>query len=83
LAPFDPSKGLTKLKSWDEMPSEAEAKEIRPLLTRILELTNAAKKELNGTQLVVFFLQCCTQPLQAQISKLWAYTGTTDLLEYH
>jgi hypothetical protein len=42
-------KGLTKLKSWD-----AEVEEIQPLLARILELKNAAKKELNGTQLMVF-----------------------------
>jgi hypothetical protein len=35
LAPFDPSKGLKKLKTWDAPPSEAEAKEIQPLLTQI------------------------------------------------
>jgi hypothetical protein len=56
LAPFDPAKSLTKLKSWDALPSETEAKEIKPLLAQILELKNAAKKELNGTQLMVFFL---------------------------
>jgi hypothetical protein len=27
---------------------------------------------------MVFFLQRRIQPLQAQISKLWAYSGTTD-----
>jgi hypothetical protein len=59
LAPFDPTKSLKKLKSWDALPSEAEdeAEEIKPLLTRILDLKNAAKKELSGTQLMVFFLQ--------------------------
>jgi hypothetical protein len=36
LAPFDPSKSLTKLKSWYSLPSESEAKEIQPLLARIL-----------------------------------------------
>jgi hypothetical protein len=56
LAPFDLAKILTKLKSWDALPSETEAGEIKPLLAQILELKNAAKKELNGTQLMVFFL---------------------------
>jgi hypothetical protein len=36
LAPFDASKGLKKLKSWDALPSKAEAKEIKPLITQIL-----------------------------------------------
>jgi hypothetical protein len=58
LAPFDPTKGLTKLTSWDALPSEVETKEIQPLLAHIQELENATKKELNGTQLIVFFLQC-------------------------
>jgi hypothetical protein len=57
LAPFDPDKGLTKLTSWDALPSETEAGEIKPLLAHIQELKNVAKKELNGTQLIVFFLQ--------------------------
>jgi hypothetical protein len=56
LAPFHPNKRLTKLKSWDALPSEAEAKEIKPLLTQMLDLKNATKRELNGTQLMVFFL---------------------------
>jgi hypothetical protein len=33
LAPFDPTKSLTKLKSWDALPSKVEAEEIKPLLT--------------------------------------------------
>jgi hypothetical protein len=64
LAPFDLAKSLTKLKSWDALLSEAEAKEIQPLSAQILEPMNAAKKELNQTQLMVFF------PLQTRISKL-------------
>jgi hypothetical protein len=32
LAPFDAAKGLTKLSSWDTLPSDAEAEEIKPLL---------------------------------------------------
>jgi hypothetical protein len=78
LAPFDLVKGLTKLKSCDALPSEVEVEVIQQLFTRILELKNAAKKELNGTQLMVFFLQCQIQPLQAQILKLWSYLGATD-----
>jgi hypothetical protein len=47
-------------------------------LARIQELKNVAKKELHGTQLIAFFLQQQIQPMQAQISKLWMYSGTTD-----
>jgi hypothetical protein len=43
-----------------------------------MELKNEAKKELDGMQLMVFFLQRRIQPLQAQISKLWSYSGATD-----
>jgi hypothetical protein len=60
------------------MPSEAEAEEIKPLLTHILKLKNSTNKELSGTQFMVFFLQRRIQPLQARISKLWAYLGKTD-----
>jgi hypothetical protein len=35
LAPFDVDKGLTKLTSWDALPSDAEAEEIKPLLAHI------------------------------------------------
>jgi hypothetical protein len=44
LAPFDPNKSQTKLKSWDTLPSEAEAKEIKPLLTQILDLKKQTKR---------------------------------------
>jgi hypothetical protein len=57
LAPFDPTIALTKLTSWDALPSETEAEEIKPLLGRIQELKNAAKKEIHVTHLIVFFLQ--------------------------
>jgi hypothetical protein len=36
LAPFDASKSLKKLKWWDALPYDSEAKEIKPLLTWIL-----------------------------------------------
>jgi hypothetical protein len=72
LAPFDPAKGLTKLKYGDALPSKSEVEVIQPLLARILELKNAAKRELNGTQLMVFFLKHRIQPLQApsRVSKI-------------
>jgi hypothetical protein len=70
LAPFDPAKGLTKLKCWDALPFEAEVEVIQPLLAQILELENAAKRELNGTQLMVFFLKRQIQPLQARIEAM-------------
>jgi hypothetical protein len=78
LAPFDADKILTKLASWDALPSDAEAKEIKPLLAHIQELKNVAEKELNGTQLIVFFLQWGIQPLQARVLKLWTYSGLSD-----
>jgi hypothetical protein len=35
IAPFDASKSLTKLTSWDSPPTEAEVENIKPLLTHI------------------------------------------------
>jgi hypothetical protein len=78
LAPFDASKSLKKLKSWDGLPSEAEAKEIKLLITRVLQLRAETKKELNDTQLIVFLLQHRVQPLQASVSKIWSYSGVKD-----
>jgi hypothetical protein len=49
LAPFDASKSLTKLTTWDALPSDAEVESIKTLLTHIEELKNAAEKELTGT----------------------------------
>jgi hypothetical protein len=49
LAPFDASKSLKKLTTWDAQPSDAEVKNIKPLLARIQELKNAAGNELTGT----------------------------------
>jgi hypothetical protein len=56
LAPFDASKSLTKLTTWDALPSDAEVESIKLLLARIQELKNAAVKELTGTKFMVFFL---------------------------
>jgi hypothetical protein len=54
LAPFDPSKVLTKLKSWDAL-MKWKPKKLDPF-DPILQLKNAAKKEVNKTQLMAFFL---------------------------
>jgi hypothetical protein len=78
LAPFDAGKGLTKLTSWDPLPSDAEVEEIKPWLARIKELKIVTEKELTSTQLIVFFLQRRIQPLQARMSKLWTYYGSSD-----
>jgi hypothetical protein len=78
LAPFDASKGLTKLTTWDALPSDAEVENIKSLLAHIQELKSAAGNGLNGIQLMVFFVQRHIQPLQARVSKLWTYSGLND-----
>jgi hypothetical protein len=57
IAPFDVNKSLTKLTSWDSPPTEAEVKDIKPLLTCIQILKSATRGGLTGTQLMAFFLQ--------------------------
>jgi hypothetical protein len=42
FAPFDASKGMTKLTTWDASPSEAEVENIKPLLARIQGLKSEA-----------------------------------------
>jgi hypothetical protein len=78
IAPFDASKSLKKLTSWDSPLTEAEVESIKPLLTRIQSLKSAARGGLIGTQLMVFFLQRRIQPLQSRVSKLWSYSGSAD-----
>jgi hypothetical protein len=78
IAPFDASKSLTKLTSWDSPSTEAEVENIKPLLTRIQSLKSAAGGGLIGTQLMAFFLQRRIQPLQSRVLKLWSYSGSTD-----
>jgi hypothetical protein len=48
------------------------------VLTQIAQLKAVTDKELNGTQLIVFFLQRQIQPLRARVPKLWAYSGSKD-----
>jgi hypothetical protein len=63
IAPFDASKEVKKLASWDSPPTEAEMEEIKPLLARIQELKSGRGGVLSGTQLMAFFLQRQVQPL--------------------
>jgi hypothetical protein len=56
IAPFDASKEVTKLTSWDLPPTEAEMEEIKPLLARLQELKSGRGGALSGTQLMAFFL---------------------------
>jgi hypothetical protein len=75
LAPFDPKKKLTKLKIWDQFPSEAELAETEPLMTRITKLKTIVNKEMNGVQLIAYFLQIRIQPLKARASQMWNFAG--------
>jgi hypothetical protein len=65
LAPFEASKSLMKLTTWDSPPSEAKVENIKPLLAHIQRPKSAAGGGLIGMQLMVFFLQRCIQPLQS------------------
>jgi hypothetical protein len=78
LAPFDASKELKKLASWDSPPSDVEMEQIAPLLTRIQVLKGGKGGALSGIQLMAFFVQCRVQPLQHRLSKFWSYSGLVD-----
>jgi hypothetical protein len=78
LAPFDASKELKKLASWDSPPTDAEMEEIAPLLARVQALKGGKGGALLGIQLMVFFVQRRVQPLQHCLSKLWNFCGLVD-----
>jgi hypothetical protein len=78
LAPFDASKELKKLASWDSPPTDAEMEQIAPLLTRIQVLKGVKGCALSGIQLMAFFVQRRVQPLQHRLYKLWRYSGLVD-----
>jgi hypothetical protein len=78
LAPFDASKELKKLASWDSPPTDTEMEQIAPLLTRIQVLKGGQGGALSGIQLMAFFVQRRVQPLQHRLSKLWSYSGLVD-----
>jgi hypothetical protein len=56
IAPFDASKEVKKLTSWDSPPTKIEMEEIKPLLARIPELKSGSGGALSDTQLMAFFL---------------------------
>jgi hypothetical protein len=78
LAPFDASKEVKKLASWDALPSDAEIEQVLPLLSRIQALKGGRGGALSGIQLMAFFVQCRVQPLQHCLTKLWSYSGLED-----
>jgi hypothetical protein len=78
LAPFDASKELKKLASWDSPPTDAEMEQIAPLLNRIQALKGGKGGALSGIQLMAFFVQRQVQPLQHRLSKLLSYSGLVD-----
>jgi hypothetical protein len=78
IAPFDATKDLKKLSSWDSPPTEAKMEDIKPLLACIQALKSGSGGALSGTQIMSFFLQWRVQPLQYRISKLWSYSGLED-----
>jgi hypothetical protein len=57
LAPFDASKEVKKLASWDSLLSDAEIEQIVPLLSRIQALKGGKGGALSGIQLMAFFVQ--------------------------
>jgi hypothetical protein len=78
IAPFDASKEVKKLASWDSPPTEAEMEVIKPLLARIQALKSGRGGALSATQLMAFFLQRRVQPLQHRLSKMWSFSGLGD-----
>jgi hypothetical protein len=63
LAPFDASKEVKKLASWDSLPLDVEMEQITPLLSRIQALKGDKGGALSGIQLMAFFMQRRVQPL--------------------
>jgi hypothetical protein len=78
LPPFDASQEIKKLSSWDALPSDTEAQEILPLLSRIKFLKGGQGGALSGMQLMAFFIQRRVQPLQHRLTKLWSFSGLED-----
>jgi hypothetical protein len=48
IAPFDATKELKKLTSWDSPPTKAEMENIKPLLARIQALKSASGGALSA-----------------------------------
>jgi hypothetical protein len=56
LAPFDASKELKKLASWDSPPTDSKMEEVTLLLARIQTLKGGKGGTLSGIQLMAFFV---------------------------
>jgi hypothetical protein len=80
LAPFDASKELKKLASWDSPPTDAEMEHIAPLLTRIQALKGGKGGTLSGIQLMAFFVQRRVQPLSIALPNFGAILAWWILL---
>jgi hypothetical protein len=64
LAPFEASKEVKKLASWDALPSDAKIAQVLPLLSHIQALKVGQGGALLGIELMAFFVQRRVQPLQ-------------------
>jgi ribonucleotide reductase alpha subunit len=78
LAPFDPKKQLKKLKTWDQLPSDAELAEIESLMNRIIKMKTAVRKEMNGVQMMAYFHRIHIQLLKVRVSQMWNYSCLND-----
>jgi hypothetical protein len=78
LAPFDPTKKVVKLRSWDQKPSSTELEETEPLIAWIHALQHTKLKEVSGLQLMSLVIRRRVQHLQARISAMWSYSGKDD-----
>ncbi|KAM0887740.1 hypothetical protein ACQ4PT_028807 [Festuca glaucescens] len=78
LAPFDQTKSVKKLKSWDQPLTGAELKETELLMARIHTLQTDEGKELSGLQIMTHFLRLWIQPIQARVHSMWNYMGSKD-----
>jgi hypothetical protein len=81
-APFDASKEVKKLASWDSPPTEAEIEEIKPLLARIQELKSGRGGALSGTQLMVFSCNVEFNPCSIVSPNCGQFLAWEILLEY-
>jgi len=78
LAPFDLTKPVTKLKSWDQSLSAAEVEETEPMVKKLYALQSTAGKELSGLQIITHFIRLRIQPLQSRPTAMWAFSGPKD-----
>jgi hypothetical protein len=51
---------------------------MEPLMTRITTLKTTLNKEMNGVQLIAYFVRIRIQPLKAKASQMWNLSGLKD-----